>query len=69
MFPKIKDAKALAKRDNLDSVIILYFKDDQFGYVSYGKNKRECKTAKERADKIFETLWKDDKYIRGWKLG
>ena len=54
--PTIADAKALAKRDGCQAVIVLFFKDLNFGGSSYGQSKAKCDAAGKVLDLICDEI-------------
>ena len=48
--PSINEAKAIAKKHDKEIVIIFHISNNNFGYVSYGKDKLHCNKAKTVAD-------------------
>ena len=62
-----KDAEKLAKKYDKDGIIIFHFEfgriegkhstASQFGFVSYGKNKKLCDLMQKIADKLFEKVF------------
>lgn len=49
----IEQAKQLAKKLDADGVIVLIFNDaGQFGYTSYGRDRRRCNRMFKLAEKI-----------------
>ena len=56
-IPEVKDAKKLAKQNDLRRCVILFETDEgQFGYSSYGKTKALCTSTREIMDEIFDDL-------------
>lgn len=54
-----KDCEALSKKYRRDGVIILHFyltERCEFGYASYGKNKKHCDLMKIIADQIYDKI-------------
>ena len=59
-FPTIGDAKSLVKKYQLDGVIVIYFKGEQFGYAEYGRNSVWCEAMKQVANQAFEAIWNSE---------
>ena len=58
--PTIKTAEYVAKKYNMEKVVIFFFKDDQFGVASYGKDRDHCRQAGKFADDIFDQIEDDN---------
>lgn len=53
--PGICDARKLAKRDDMDVVIVFHIDaEGQMGYASYGKDRETCQAARVLADRMFD---------------
>ena len=54
--PSIETAKTLAKKHEMDGVVIFFSKGGKFGFVSYGKNRQQCQRFGEFADKVADKI-------------
>ena len=54
--PQVRSLANWAKRQGYERVVAIVFKGDKFGYVSYGKNAKLCKSAKNVGDQIYANI-------------
>ena len=62
-LPSIDDARALGKRYKTDHMIIIYIRDNDFGYASYGRTRDLCQESARLGDVCFEAI-EADAYAR-----
>lgn len=58
--PTINDAKTLTEKYGQDGVIIFFFKGDQYGFSSYGKDKSQCKRFGHFGNQIADRIESED---------
>ena len=63
--PTIKEARELSKRHNLNGCIIIWFDEDQFGAICYGRDRARCGDAAYVADDIVDALERGAGHAQG----
>jgi len=61
--PSINEARRVAKTFDLDGVIIVFVRGEQFGTASYGRTKAECARLARASDKIWDLIKRGDLVI------
>jgi len=61
--PSINEARRVAKTYDLDGVIIVFVRGDQFGTASYGRTKAECARLARASDAIVKLVEKGNLVI------
>jgi glutathione peroxidase-family protein len=54
--PTIDEIRKLVDKYAQDGAILIYFRGDQFGYTSAGKNKKKCTQMQFIANQIFTKI-------------
>ena len=60
MVPSVNEAKRVATAFDLDGVIVVFVRGEQFGTASYGRTRAECARLARASDAIVKMVQRGD---------